>query len=165
LRSARYGAAEPAPVCTFSFAGGAQEAYTFLVPRAAGAPESRVREVEAIGGRAFELNRGAGRDVLLVRAEGARSIETARLVSDFDWLWLRFEDDDETRPHEFVAVGGQALRLDGREIVRAGSRFNYLVARRAAGGEVFVDTDAGAELSLALSAPASQEERKGVNIG
>ncbi len=165
LRSARYGAAAPAPVCTFSFAGGAQEAYTFLVPRAAGAAfESRAREVEAVGGRAFELRRGAGRDVVLVRAEGARSIETAQLVSDFDWLWLRFEDEDETRPHEFVAVGGQTLRLDGREIVRAVSRVNYLVARRATGGEVFVDTDAGAELSLSLSATAYQEERKGVNI-
>jgi uncharacterized heparinase superfamily protein len=164
LHSTCYGAARPAPVCTFAFAGGAAEAFTFLIPHATGAARSTAREIETVGGRAFELRQGTVRDVLMVRAEGALRVETAQLDSDFDWTWLRFRGE-ETEPRELIAVGGQRLRLDGREIVRAVSRINYVAAHRSSEGEdVPVDTDAGEGLFLALSGAWRVEEQKGVEI-
>jgi hypothetical protein len=166
LHSTCYGAAQPAPVCTFSFVGDTAETFTLLVPRAAsGAVESRAREIEAVGGRAFELRQGAWRDVVLVRADGAASIETAQLVSDFAWMWLRFRGD-EVEPHELVGVGGQFLRLDGQKIVQARSRVSYAVARRPAAAvhdELIVETDAtGADLCVAFSGAGRVEEQKGI---
>ncbi|MDQ1525034.1 MAG: hypothetical protein QOE47_2958 [Pyrinomonadaceae bacterium] len=167
LRSACYGEAVPAPVCTLAFAGGAQEVFTLLVPRGGAqdkesALETSTREIEAVGGRAFELRiaGGATRDLLLVRAEGASAIETARLASNFAWTWLRFDGDDETEPRELIAVGGGSLSLDGREILRArqsGARLNYVTARRA-GDEFTADTDAGEDFFLALSGARHDEE-------
>jgi hypothetical protein len=164
LHSARYGAAANAPVCTFAFAGGAAEVFTLLVPRGAReAAQTSAREIEAVGGRAFELKRGgAARDLLLVRAAGASSIETPLVASDFEWTWLRFDGGDERAPQELIATGGRSLGLGGREILRAPSRLNYVCARRA-GGELIIDTDAPEEdFFHALSGVGRDEERKGV---
>ena len=161
LHSARYGAKANAPVCTFAFAGGAREAFTLLVPRGRGeGARTSAREIEAVGGRAFELKGAVAgdRDLLLVRAEGAGSVETARLASDFAWTWLRFSVD-EIEPRELIAIGGQSLRLDGREILRAPSRINYVVAQRA-GDELITDTDAGENFFHALSGARRDEEQK-----
>jgi hypothetical protein len=120
------------------------------------------REIEAVGGRAFELSKGAARDFVLARDAGASSCETARLASDFEWAWLRFGEDDETRPRELIAIGGRSLKLDGREILRAASRLNYFVARRA-GGELIIETDAaGGDFALDLSGLRPDEEQKGM---
>jgi hypothetical protein len=75
-------------------------------------------------------------------------VETARVASDFEWTWLRF-DGDEAEPRELIAVGGESLRLDGREVLRSQSRLNYLVARRQANDELTVETDASEEVFLA----------------
>jgi Heparinase II/III-like protein len=187
LISPVYGAAVPAPVCTYAFSGDASaEAVTLLIPRGAdaeqypvnaehhtagaehypagaeqhragveprstGAEKYSVREIEAVGGRAFELKGAAGgaRDLVLMRASGAHSVETARAASGFEWTWLRF-DGDEAEPRELIAVGGGSLHLDGREVLRSPSRINYFVARRGAGDELVFETDAGEELFLAL---------------
>lgn len=171
LHSTCYGAARRAPVCTLRFAGdAAEEAFTFLVPRTAGAAVSQAREIEAVGGRAFELRheltQATTHDLVLVRAHGARRVETAHGSSDFEWTWLRFQGD-RTEPHELIAIGGQRLSLGGREIVQAGSRAGYVVARRAAaGGELIfesdVESEAGEDFSPALSRARRDEEQKGV---
>jgi hypothetical protein len=168
LHSARYGAAVEASVCTFAFKGSAQEVFTLLVPRGvageagSGGAHVSAREIEAVGGRAFELSKGAARDFVLARGAGASACETARLASDFEWVWLRFGDDDETEPRELIAIGGQSLKLDGREILRAASRLNYFVARRA-GGELIIETDAAGE-DFALNLPGLRRdvEQKGM---
>lgn len=164
--SPRYGEVVDAPVCTFALAGGAQadveEVITLLVPRGRAA-HTAAREIEAVGGRAFELNgEGGARDLLLLRREGGASlIETARLASDFEWTWLRF-GRDETEPRELIAIGGRSVRLDGREILRAPARLNYVVARRA-GDELGVETNpAGEDLFIALSGARRAEEQKGI---
>jgi hypothetical protein len=153
LISPIYGAAVPAPVCTFAFSGdAATEAVTLLIPRATIAAHYSAREIEAVGGRAFELKgagaAGAARDFVLMRAEGAHAVETARVATDFEWTWLRFEGD-EAEPRELIAVGGRSLRLDGREILRSPSRINYFVARRRANDELNVETDASEDFFLA----------------
>lgn len=170
LISTIYGASVPAPVCTFTFAGGAAETVSLLIPRTPDAAPCSAREIEAVGGRAFELKgvssaargqssaaRETARDFVLLRAGGARVVETARVVSDFEWTWLRFYGD-EAEPRELIAVGGQSLRLDGREILQSQARVNYLVARRA-GDELSVETDAGEDLFLALSGAERVAER------
>jgi uncharacterized heparinase superfamily protein len=166
LVSTVYGAALPAPVCTFAFSGDAAEVVTLLIPRAAGASQYSAREIEAVGGRAFELKgaacaKGAAtRDLVLMRAGGASAVETARVASDFEWTWLRF-DGDEAEPRELIVAGGQSLRLDGREVLRACARINYLVARRQ-GDEMIFETDAGEDVFLALSGAQGVEEQKGI---
>jgi hypothetical protein len=173
LISTAYGAALPAPACTFAFSGGAAEVCTLLIPRAASkgtTAQYSAREIEAVGGRAFELKGAAStatgavaevatRDFVLVRADGARMVETARVASDFEWAWLRFHDG-EAEPRELIASGGGSLRLDGREILRAQARFNYVVARRA-GDELTFETDAGEDFFLAFSGAERVEEQKG----
>jgi hypothetical protein len=120
----------------------------------AAAAQYCAREIEAVGGRAFELKgagaAGATRDFVLMRASGAHAVETARVVSDFEWTWLRF-DGDEAEPRELIVAGGGSLRLDGREVLRSPSRINYFVARRQANDELIVETDAGEDFFLALS--------------
>lgn len=161
LISTAYGASTPAPACTFAFSGHAAEAVTLLVPHASNAEQHRAsaaqysaREIEAVGGRAFELKSttatgaAAARDFVLMRADGANAVETARVVSDFEWTWLRF-DGDEAEPRELIAVGGRTLRLDGREVLQSRAPINYFVARRQTGDAPIVETDASEDLFLA----------------
>jgi hypothetical protein len=147
LVSACYGSAVRAPVCTFSFSGKAEETVTFLLPRAARAGQASAREIEAVGGRAFELTDGETRDCLLLRAGDAPTVETARFASSFSWTWLRFGDDD-SEPQELIAIDGQTLRVDGRELLRSDAPVGYLAARRE-GKRWSVETDAGENLFLA----------------
>jgi hypothetical protein len=143
-----YGSAVRAPVCTFNFSGAAEETLTLLAPRAAQAGHISAREIEVVGGRAFELTDGATtRDCLLLRADDAPTVETARFSSGFSWTWLRFRGDDG-EPQEVVAVDGQTLRLDGRELLRATGTVGYVAARRE-GQAWHVDADAGEQVFLA----------------
>jgi hypothetical protein len=147
LVSACYGSAVRAPVCTYTFSGKAEETVTLLLPRAAQAGQVSAREIEAVGGRAFELTDGATRDCLLLRAADAQAVETARFASSFGWTWLRFRGDDG-EPQELIAIDGQTLRLDGREVLRAGVHVGHLAARREGEGWR-VESDTGENLFLA----------------
>jgi len=93
---------------------------------------------------------GTTRDYLLLRADDAPSVETARFASSFKWTWLRFRGDDEEEPQELVAIDGRTLRLDGREVLRATAAtapIGYVAARRE--GEAWrVESDAGENLVL-----------------
>src|SRR5439155_3141206 len=81
-----YGTRTPAPVLVFSTtATGSQEFVTFLVPRAAQAPKAQIQEIQARGGRAFEVQDSGVRDVLVI-GSGLR-VEAAEMVSDFEWIW------------------------------------------------------------------------------
>ncbi|HEY1402897.1 MAG TPA: hypothetical protein VGB05_02085, partial [Pyrinomonadaceae bacterium] len=93
------------------------------------------------------LTNGETRDCLLLRAGDAPQVETARFASGFDWTWLRFRGDD-SEPQELIAIDGQTLRVDGREVIRSGARAGYLAARRAGDGWR-VETDTGENLFLA----------------
>ncbi|MCA1565487.1 MAG: heparinase II/III family protein [Acidobacteria bacterium] len=156
LVSACYGSAVRAPVCTFAFSGQAEETVTLLWPRAAHEEAGRVsaREIEAVGGRAFELTDGATRDFLLLRAADAPTVETARLTSGFGWTWLRFRGDED-EPQELIAIDGQTLRMDGREMLRPAAPTGYLAARRAGRRRWHVESDTGENLFLA---PPGAEE-------
>jgi hypothetical protein len=154
LVSPCYGAAVPAPVCTFNFSGKAEETVTLIVPRAAQGGQVSAREIEAVGGRAFELTGGATRDCLLLRADDAPAVETAQFASSFAWTWLRFHGDDAAEPQELVAVEGRTLRLDGRELICAAAPVGYLAARREGAGW-HVDSDTGENLFPVPSAAGS----------
>ncbi|MBD0325136.1 MAG: alginate lyase family protein, partial [Pyrinomonadaceae bacterium] len=170
LISTCYGSSVSAPAFTFAFSGAAEEAITLLVPRAAAQPQFSARELEAIGGRAFELTDGATRDYLLLRADGATVVETAPIASGFSWTWLRFRGD-QIEPEELICIDGQTLRLGKLEVVRSLTRIGYVAARHA-GEELIVQTDAGADLFIAplgaqslvingahRRAPQAQEQR------
>jgi hypothetical protein len=101
-----------------------------MLTRTVGAQDdAELRELEVESGegvgRAFELRRGGGRDLLLVRSEGRGELKARvgprrrRVESDFDWAWLRFSAETETL-EEFVVVGGRRLLLDGVEVFAAG---------------------------------------------
>jgi hypothetical protein len=138
--SSHYAARTPAPVLIFSLSGvGDEEIVTFLVPRAASAANVQVRELEAHGGRAFEVQDGAVRDIVLLGS--GLPVEAARMRSDFAWTWARFGPTSDT-PTELVLLGGTFLSLEGREIFRAKGRAAYVLIRWI-GAEVIVETDQG----------------------
>jgi hypothetical protein len=134
---------KPAPALVFSReAAGAQEFVTFLVPHGAGENlKTRVREIEATGGRAFEV-RGLGRrDVLLINQGGM--VSAARLATDFALAWARFSSETGTLEELLLlgaSIGGRSFSLDGQEIFHTASPTAYLFARRM-GERLRVETD------------------------
>jgi hypothetical protein len=140
-----YGARSPASVLVFSTRGASnQEFVTFLVPRAAQALKAQIQEIEARGGRAFEVWDGKVRDVLLL-GTGFR-VEAAPIVSDFEWTWARLAPDPG-KPSELVLLSGSFLSLGGREIFRAAGRASFLVIR-CLGEQAIVETDVCGDLNL-----------------
>lgn len=158
--SRRYGAREESPALTFTMeAEGAQEFFTFMIPRAtAEARRARVRVRAARGGRAFEIECGSdGRfDVLLARDVSGRGgaasageatgeatheslMESREFASDFDWVWARFGRESSV-PEELVLMGGRRLTFDGQEIVNLKNRAAFVVARRD-GDRLIIETD------------------------
>jgi hypothetical protein len=127
---------------------GAQEFVTFLIPHGAGENlKTRVREIEATGGRAFEVCGVGTRDVILLGGDGM--VEAARLGSDFESAWVRFSSETGELEELLLlgvgrGVGGgrerRSFYLDGQKIFDAASRTNYLYARRA-GEDLRVETD------------------------
>lgn len=146
-----YGQKDPSRVYVFSATlGGARNAFTLLLPQTA---ESRwlVREIEAIGGEAFELANEKWLDIVMIRA--ADRVETARIASDFEWTWVRFPRKDPKLPEEFVLIGGQSLEVDGKEVLKSSRHLRHLTARRLSDDQFRIETDEGAS---SLSFPASE---------
>ncbi len=153
-----YGDRVDAPVYQFSASTsaanrGPEELITLLLPAAGkSGPTHRVREVEAIGGRAFEITDEHHCDLVMMRdARGSRKVETVRLVSDFNWTWVRFSRKGSELSEElveFLVLDGQRLELDGKEILRSAKEINYLMASRV-GNQFRLQTNEGAlDLSL-----------------
>jgi hypothetical protein len=143
-----YGERGSAPVYVFSTTPlttiGSGDLMTFLLPLASGESARSVCEVEAIGGRAFELLGESSYDVILIRAGGqiGGKVETARMASDFEWTWARFGHESATVPDELILLGGQRLELEGKEALHARRRIDYLVASRV-GEQFHIETDQG----------------------
>jgi hypothetical protein len=153
--SSCYGEKEEAPVFTYSMPGRySEELVTFLLPQATGAhPRPVVREIEAIGGRAFAVTIGDQHDVLMIHRpdEYRAAVETTRLTSDFELTWARFANDRARMPHELVLIGGQRLEFDGQEILLAGKRIDYL-SISTQGDQVRRESESGVvDLSLPVA--------------
>jgi hypothetical protein len=157
-----YASRVAAPICIFSAeATGAQELVTFLVPRAAGAPATELRHIEAIGGVACELREVSSpphaektKDVMLARRFDASEIETARFASDGEtaWMRLRVGHDELNRSEaltEFVIIGGSRLAVDNVEVLRANACAGFFSVRRVSDDVSEVETDASGEWVLA----------------
>lgn len=146
-----YGQRTAAPVLRFSSeAAGAQEFITFMLPKAAQSARSQVEEVEAKGGRAFEVLDGDRRDVWLLGDGG--TVETSLAASDFEWAWMRFAPGASV-PEEMLLINGRHLSLEGQEILRAERRLGYVTARRD-GDRVRLGTDGGESFAVTLQSPA-----------
>lgn len=148
-----YGDRLTAPVCVFSVhSEGTTELVTLLIPNAGkGAAKFEVKEVEVIGGRAFEIVAEKHRDLVMLRdLRGSRQVETVRLVSDFDWTWTRFSQNGRDAPEELLGLDGQRLELDGEEILKSAKPISYLMASRL-GNKFRLETDEGAlDISLPI---------------
>lgn len=124
-----YGEKRATPVFVFMvLAKGSEELVTFLLPEVAGPGEKpRVRQIEAINGSAFEIDCGGRHDVLMLRDPIATvvgdKIETARLASDFDVTWVRFEGS--RTPGELIVINGHTLQFEGRELVKSAERIEH----------------------------------------
>jgi glycosyltransferase involved in cell wall biosynthesis len=156
-----YGMEESAAVCMFSanFSGnhgGTDELITFLLPNSGRSTSPfRVNEVEAIGGRAFEISSRDHRDLVVLRDSESSRVETVRLTSDFNLSWARFSHVGQEDLLELLVMNGQNATLDGREILRSARDVQYLVASRA--GEGFqVETS---EARLDLQFPIGNQEQ------
>jgi hypothetical protein len=135
-----YGERAPAPVCVFTApAEGDFEITTFLLPQpAAGSTEARVEQIEVTGGRGFEVHNENSRDVVIIRDHGnAGAAQTASVISDFEYTWLRFEGNNST-PAELILLGGQKLEIAGQKIVESRERVEYSWLRKDAEQEIYV---------------------------
>jgi len=127
-----YGEKEVAPVYVFSeVANGSQELVTFLLPQITGHfPKPRVREIEAIGGRAFEIASENSQDVLLIRdstsGEEEPRVATTLIASDFEWTWARFSSDRVEVPDELVLIGGHNLEVCGKVVLMSPERISHI---------------------------------------
>lgn len=120
-----YGEMKAAPVFAFTvLANGSEELVTFLLPEVAGA-RPKVREIETLYGRAFEIDIGAKHDILLLRNPEQAWVETARFVSDFDVMWARFDKLDSRTPEELIVINGYTLQFEGRDLLKSRERINY----------------------------------------
>jgi len=155
-----YGEKTEGPVFAFTvLANGSEELVTFLLPEVDGASHTpRVREIEALTGRAFQVQIGGGHDVLLLRDPWddpvRRWIETARLASDFDVTWVRFDRESSRTPDEFILINGHTLEFEGRALLRSTKKISYLAARRVA-DRFRLDTEDG---SLEIVLPVADLE-------
>jgi hypothetical protein len=131
-----YGSREAAPVLAFSSgfsgkSGEPNEVVTVLLPVSEGkAAKFEVKEVEAIGGRAFEITSADHRDLILLRGARSRRVETVRVASDFDLSWARFAVGGTEELLELLVLNGQRIELDGKEMLTSDRRIEYLVAGR-----------------------------------
>jgi hypothetical protein len=134
-----YGEKREAPVFVFTIlAKGSEELVTFLLPEVAGASEKpRVRQIEAVNGRAFEIEIGGRHDILMLRhlsdTGAVRGwVETARFASDFDVTWVRFERENSRLPEELIVINGHTLQFEGRELLRSTERIGHRFTRMTA---------------------------------
>ena len=161
-----YGEKKEAPIFSFSvLAKGAAELVTFLLPEIAGSREKpKVREIEALNGRAFEIDSNGHHDVLLLRDRSQASlrgwIETVRLASDFDVTWARFDREGSRTPEELILINGHSLQFEGRDLLRSTKRVSYLTARRV-GDRFRVETDEG---TMEIVLPVSDLEAVFANL-
>jgi glycosyltransferase involved in cell wall biosynthesis len=147
-----YGSSQAAPLWTFSAKSLANsddpaELITLLLPNAGGnSTKFQVKEVEAIGGRAFEMKRDEYCDLLMLRHARAERVETVRLASDFNLSWARFRNGEAQGEAlellEMVVIEGQHVELDGKQILKSAKRVQYLVAARV-GDRFRVETNEG----------------------
>ena len=135
-----YGERAPAPVCVFSApAEGEFEITTFLVPGpAAGGAQARVAQIEVTGGRGFKVHNENFHDVVIIRDPGNAGVaQTASVISDFEYTWLRFDGNNPT-PAELVLLGGQKLEIAGRKIEESSERLEYSWLKKDAEQETYV---------------------------
>ena len=142
-----YGARVKAPAFAFSAkAENATEVVSFIIPRAPGEFETRVRQLGAAShGRAFELTNEACKDFVAL-SDGGR-VEAGGLVSDFAWSIVRAARD-AGQVGEFLALDGRRLVFDDAELFGAADRVGY-VSARLCGDELVVETDARGVFSVA----------------
>ena len=152
-----YGRRTSAPVWAYSAVSkGNTELVTLILPRGDADQETlTIRQVEAIGGKAFEIIKGEHRDLVLLKDPAARRIQTVHLVSDFRWAWARFPLTTTELPEELVVIDGRTLELNGKEILMSASPINYLVASRF-GNKFRLQTSEG---SLDFSFPIANLEQ------
>lgn len=132
-----------APVSAFSSpVNGEGELLSFIFPKSISRGcQYSVHDIEAIGGKAFEVSHPEGIDVVMIRGDNCNVVETAQLSSDFEWTWVRFPAADAL-PQEFVLLNGQSLKLSGSEFLQWKECIQYSAGH--ASGETFrVDTPDG----------------------
>ncbi|HLL71059.1 MAG TPA: alginate lyase family protein [Pyrinomonadaceae bacterium] len=140
-----YGARTPAPVVSYAASGeGAQEFFSFLIPRRAGQGRASVREIETKQGRAFEVVDEDVRDLLIVGAQASDELRGIR--SDFAGAWVRFSARGEAQATEFVLISGSRFEIEGQLRVAAPDVCSYIVGRLTGRGwELESDAD-GSEI-------------------
>ncbi len=148
-----YGSREESPLWVFGAeSNGPVELITVMVPERLGSTfRPFVREIEALNGRAFEINTEDKHDVLLLRRGWGLEngqVETPRFGSDFDVAWVRFANERARSPEELVLIGGETVELDGRILLKSTRTIDYLVAS-SLGDRFRVETNEG-ELEISL---------------
>ena len=133
-----YGERAQAPVYVFSAPAEAKaEITTFLLPDLKSG-QFKVEEIDVSGGRGFQLLNKNFRDMLIIRDHGNTGVtQTASVISDFEYSWLRFYGNDSA-PTELVLLGGQKVEVTGKQIVELRERVEYAWLRKDAEQGMYV---------------------------
>jgi len=143
-----YSLREPSRIYVYSATLKSGNIISFLLPQTAGF-RRQVREIEAVGGLAFEVTNDNCLDIVMIRTSAR--VETARLASDFEWSWVRFSGQEDGILLEMLLLGGTTLAVEGQQILKTNERIDYFLARRLA-DEFRVETEEGiAECQLPIA--------------
>ncbi|HXG85700.1 MAG TPA: alginate lyase family protein [Pyrinomonadaceae bacterium] len=127
--SPSFGKSVAAPFLKFTSKGaGAQEFFTFLMPRENGFTAPDVFETPLIGGRAFVIKYRDYNDVF-VFSDGAQIVRTEFFTANFQFVWARLSAGEQL-PEEFVLIGGSHFSTGGREIINYPQPLEFAAARR-----------------------------------
>ena len=123
-----YGEKKEAPVFAFTvLANGSEELVTFLLPEIAGRLKPKVREIEALNGRAFEIDVEGRHDVLLLQT----CLEDARRLKQHDSSRISTSpgqgSNEQTlgTPEELIVINGHTLQFEGRDLLKSTKKINY----------------------------------------
>jgi len=145
--SNEFGNKTNAPLLRFMLKGrGTQEFFTFILPSEVGYSRPEVTELPITGGRAFVINYHGYNDVFVVGDEEGTLLTTELFETNFRFTWARL-NEGETRPEEFVLVGGNRFAINGLDVFE-GDNIRGSAAIRRMGDELYIRSDG--ELSTIL---------------
>ena len=135
-----YGTSEPAITMSYTDSiEGDSQVVTFLFPKdQARGTEFQVHEIDASGGRAFEVKHSRGFDIVILRG-GSEGVNAKRISTDADWVVVRF-GEDSTIPAQILLFAGSNLQIDQSAMFEAVGQIEYLAATRD-GERFLIDCD------------------------
>ena len=124
--SSCYGTKKNAPVFAHTADGSAVDFITLIFPQRRA--EQSVVELEAEGGRAFQVVSSNAVDTVIIRTE--REVRTHEVRSDFTFGWIRLLQNGDAVPVEFLLIDGHSLTAKDKQLFKSATAIDYAIGGR-----------------------------------